>query len=446
MTSSKRTPWFVAVFFSLLPQVVGAAPADKIPLTWSVQAAVSYALAHNPDSRAALQRIMAAEADLKAAHSAFYPQLGIAVEYSRTNNPMYSFGNILNQGMFTNSIDFNDPGTTDSLQAKGILQYRLYNGGRDVAAVDAAENRGHASTLDNEAVRLQLEYNVVRAFCSIVQAGEVVLARQSALEAISASLAVARARFEEGSLLQEEVLNLEVQQSRAQEQLIQARHSLSLAQRGFLRLLGIRGEKVQLDPQASPIQEIPADPDIDKRPELKSMAAQIKMLEAMVRQAKGGYAPTADLFGSYQAEKGTELDDGSGTSWTTGIRLNYTLFNGGRTGAEVERAEANLREAREQLHKLELAFNLEKEQAVLALNQEEQRLKVTQKMVASARESARLSRFRFKEGVVLSSELIDTENRLTDALLSHSLATASRKIAVADLRRAVGLHQFSQGK
>ena len=416
-----------------------------LPATWSVRAAVQYALAHNPDTRAAVERISAAEADLKAARAALYPQLGVAAEYSRTNNPMYSFGNILNQGVFSTAIDFNDPGTTDTLQAKGVVEYRIYNGGRDWAAIEAAENHGQASRLENEAVRLQLEFKVVKAFCTIVQAGEVVTARQSALEAISASLAVAQARFDEGSLLREEMLNLEVQQSRAQEQLIQARHSLSLAQRAFLRLLGLQGQQVSLDPQATPAQEIPATTETGKRPELKALAAQIKAREAMVRQARGGALPTADLFGAYQVDKGLELDEGSGNSWATGVRLNYTLFNGGRTGAEVERAEAQLRETRERLRNLELAFDLEMEQAVLALQQEEQRLKVTTKMVESARESARLSRLRFMEGLVLSSELIDTENRLTDALLSHSLARASRKIAIADLRRAAGLPQFSQG-
>jgi len=426
MTSCKRTPWFILILLTLFPWASAAATAEDIPTKWSVQSAVSYALAHNPDTRAALERIAAADADLQLARSAFYPQVGVGLEYNRTDNPMYSFGNILNQGVFSNNMDFNDPGTTDTLKAKAIVQYRVYNGGRDQAGVDAAQNQSQASGQQNKAIRLQLEYSVVRAFCRIVQADEVIAARQSALKAITASLAVARARYDEGSLLQEEVLNLEVQQARAQEQLIRAEHSLRLAQRGFLRLLGLKEAPVILDPQASPVQEIPGDPSIDRRAELKAI--------------------TADLVGSYQLEKGTALDEGSGNSWSAGLRLNYTLFNGGRTGAEVERAQAQLREAREQFHKLELAFNLEKEQALLSLNQEEQRLKVTQKMIRSARESARLSRLRFKEGIVLSSELIDTENRLTDALLSHSLARASRKIAIADLRRAVGLHQFFQGK
>lgn len=436
----------LALLLFLLHQPPSFSFAGQIaePTRWSVREAVRYAMDHNPDVRAAVERIGAADADIKAAKAAFYPQLGVSAEYSRTNNPMYSFGNILNQGMFTNSIDFNDPGTTDTLQTKATLHYRLYNGGHDEAALAAANERGKAAEHERAAVRLRLAFEVVRAYCTIVQAAETVRARQSALDAVEASLAVARARFEEGSLLKEDLLNLEVQQSRAQEQLIQAQHGEQLAQRGLLHLLGRTGNSMQLDPKPGPDQEIPVERDIRNRPELIGMTAVVKASEALVRQARSGSYPTADAFGSYQVDKGTELDEGSGNSWTAGVRLNYTLFDGQRATAAAQRAEAQLREARERQRKMELAFNLEKEQAVLALNQEEERLKVTGKMVESATESARLARLRFKEGVLLASELIDTENRLTDARLSHSLATASRKIAIADLRRAVGLPQFEE--
>jgi len=429
----------------LSPQTLPAGEQESPPSRWTVREAALYALHHNPDAGTALERIKEADADIKLAKAAFYPQIGVSSEYSRTNNPMYSFGNILNQGMFTDAIDFNDPGTTDTLQTKASVQYRFYNGGHDKAALDAADERGRAAEHGQAAVRARLEFEVVRTFCTIVQATDTVRARQSALEAIETSLAVARARFEEGSLLKEDLLNLEVQQARTQEQTIQAQHGLSLAQRGFLHLLGLSGNTASVDPAAGPEQEIPAERDPRNRPELAAMAAMIKAQEAQVRQARAGYWPTADAFGSYQVDKGTELADGSGNSWTTGVRLNYTLFNGGQTAAATERAEAQLRAAREQQRKMELAFNLEMEQAVLALHQEEERLKVTGKMVASATESARLARIRFKEGVLLASELINTENRLTEAKLSHTLAIAARKIAIADLRRTVGLRQFNQG-
>ena len=81
-------------------------------------------------------------------------------------------------------------------------------------------------------------------------------------------------------------------------------------------------------------------------------------------------------------------------------------------------------------------------QAGLFLDETKQRLQVTEKMVEQAEESAQLSRERFKEGVILSSDLIDVENRLTEAQVRNTVARASHRIAIADLRRAIGLKQF----
>lgn len=427
-----------------IPAALAAGDTPPLPARWTGREAVRYALAHNPDIGAAVERMRAADADLQLARAALYPQLGLNAEYNRTNNPMYSFGNILNQGMFNDTIDFNNPGTTDTLQGKATVHYRLYNGGHDQAAIDAADERGKMSRHDHEAVRNRLEGEVVRAFCTIAQSEEVLRARQSAVAAITASLAVARARCEQGSLLREEILNLEVQQANSQERRVQAQHGLDLARRAFLHLLGLSGAAVSIAPLSGPDQEIPVERDVGHRPELAGIAALVKAQEAHIRQAKAGSLPTADAFGSYQADKGTELDAGSGNSWTAGIRLQYTLYNGQQTEAAVTRAEAQWRMAKEQQRKMEMDCNLQMERAVLALRQEEERLKVTGTMVTAAAESARLARLRFKEGVLLASELIDAENRLTDAQLSHTQATAARKTAIADLRWALGLRQFDQ--
>ena len=114
----------------------------------------------------------------------FIRSLISAASYGRTNNPMYSFGNILNQGEFDETIDFNDPGTTDNLNMTATINYRLYNGGRDQAGLEAAEAGETASRHELEAVRSQLGFEVVKTFFTIVQAEEILQARQSAVEAI----------------------------------------------------------------------------------------------------------------------------------------------------------------------------------------------------------------------------------------------------------------------
>jgi outer membrane protein TolC len=93
--------------------------------------------------------------------------------------------------------------------------------------------------------------------------------------------------------------------------------------------------------------------------------------------------------------------------------------------------------------KIELALNLEVQQALLDYEQAKERLLVTEKMVGVAAEVTRLSRARFKEGVILASELIDLEMRLSDAHASHLAAKAGYRVAIANLRRATGLEQFS---
>nr|WP_319395325.1 TolC family protein [uncultured Desulfobacter sp.] len=433
----------VICLYCLMSHVPFAFAQDTVPDVWTCPEAVQFALKNNPDAQIALKRIAASAAAIQEANSAFYPQLGVQAGYSRTNNPMYSFGNILNQGVFTNSIDFNDPGETDDLQFMLQLTYRIYNGGRSRAGVAAADAQKEAAMLQEEAVKRSLGFAVVKSFFNIVQAGENVSARQAAVQAIEASMRVAGARYDAGDMLKEELLNLQVQHALAGEDLIQAQHGFALSQQGFLNVLGLTGTQVTIDLAQTPLQTVPIQPDFKDRSEIKAMQFIIQAREAGIRQAKSGYYPTADAFGSYQVDKGFELGDGSGDSWMAGVRVNMNLFDGKQTAARVQQANIALDQTKDELRKMELAFGLEIRQAVLNLDQTDKRCRVTEKMVTSARESARLFRERFKAGLVLSSDLIDTENRLTEAQVRHAMANAEHRIAVANLRRACGLLQYA---
>ena len=437
----------LALFVLLLVANLNPASADTstIPNEWTPETAVKFALQNNPDTAITKQRIDAAKAAVIEANAAFYPRLDISASYQQTDNPMYSFGNILNQGEFTNDIDFNDPGTTDALTLRANLSYRVYNGGRDQAGLEAAEAAEHASLLEMNTVRSQLAYVVVKTFFTIVQAEETLQARRSAVDSIDASLAVARARYDAGDLLKADLLNLEVHELEARENLIQAQHGADLAKRAFLNLMGLEHGATKIAPNCNTEQLIPDDLDFTHRPELQKINAAIEVAEARLRQAQGGYYPTADAFAQYQVDQGYEYD-GTGNSWMAGVKINLNLFAGRQTEAKVAAANAMLAEHKELQRKLSLTIHLEMEKAKLSLEQAQQRLVVTEKMVEQAQESATLSRERFKEGLILSSELIDVENRLTDSKVRRTLARAAKRIAVADLRRAVGLDQFDSAK
>lgn len=409
---------------------------------WTAREAVIFALQNSPDSRIAAQRISAAEAQLNMAESSFRPRLNLSAGYDQTNNPIYSFGNILNQGSFDETINFNNPGRTDNLNMKAELLYRFYNGGRDEAGITAAESNQRSNEMDRRTTYQQLGYEVVKAFQRISQAQDQVAARKAELDAIKASLDVAVARYEAGDLLKAEMLNFEVQKSRASENLIVSQHQLELSKKIFLNLLGLEQGTALIDNQTDEQQTVPTSASYQQRPETASLQAQLARAEAELQQSQGLKYPTLDGFASYQYDYGY-INDGSGNSWAAGVKLNYNLYDGQNAQAETAAKKAAYQSIKEQLTKLQLAINLQIQEAELNYNQALERQSVTEQMVQVARESAHLSRERFKEGLILSSDLIEVELRLTDALVRQSAAKANYVIAIASLRRAAGLQQFS---
>ena len=430
------------VLISALPVHGMAAERVEPPEVWTSREAVIFGLKNSPDSRIALQRIAAAQAAQAEADALLkHPLVDLSAFYGQTNNPLLSFGNILNQGAFSNDIDFNSPGQTDNLNLKAELTYRFYNGGRDQAQVDSAESSYLASKAGLTEVQHQLGYEIVKAFYYIVQAQDQLEARQAELEAIDSSLEVARARFEAGDLLKTEVLNFEVQKARTSENLIIAQHQKDLADKSFLNLLGLETGNVEISIEDENLLTAPAAEDRRERPELARISAALQGAEAELRRTRGNRLPTFDGFASYQYDYGW-INDGSGDSWAAGVKVNYNLWDGRRDAAEIVRKEAEYQALAEQLEKLKLAINLDIEEAQLNYQQALKRRSVTDKMVEVAQESAQLSRERFKEGVLLSSDVLDAEVRLTDTLVRQSAARANHRMATANLRRALGFQQY----
>jgi outer membrane protein len=440
----KITAWSaLPVFCVFLAFCDNLAAADQNqPDQWTARTAVDFALANSPDTTVMQLRLDQNQNLINLAKAAHYPIIILSSEYSYTNNPMYSFGNILNQGEFDNTIDFNDPGATDNLQAKAEIRYRIYNGGQDQAGERSAEAQVAQAAFRLQQIQQKLAYEVVRAYHSVIQAGDMVKVHQEALTAISAAVAVGKARFDAGDLLQQDLLNLELQEARASENLIRSRHELALSKRTFLNLVGLSEGSVVINPADDGNQVIPSDLNYRQRPEIQQFDAMEKEAEAALQKAKGASLPTLDGFASYQIEHGFDLD-GTGDSWMAGVRGSYTIFDGKRSTTEQTIATIKLQEIRQLRHQTELALNLDLQQAQLELQQADERLRVTEKMVAVAEEAARLSRERFQEGVILASDLIDLETRLGDAQAHHLAAQGGYRVAIANLRRAVGLQQFT---
>ncbi len=428
---------FVAIALALLsPTLFAAASAP-----WTLASAVAEAKSASPDAAIARERVNAARAMLAQASATDWPQLSLKAGYAQTDNPMQAFGMILGQRAFNSGIDFNNPGRVDNLNVTLALGYNLYSGGRDRARKSAARGMAEAAEIERTAALEQLAAEVARAYFRIRQARENVDAMEAAAAAMEASDRVAGLRFEAGQLIRSEALNLKVQLARIRERLLEARHQSALAARQFLFLLG-REEAgpvvLASDDAAASAFAAPDAPSIGSRVELQAMRRRIAAAEKNLLAARRSRMPAVNAFASYQHDQGWQRN-GDGRSWMAGVQAELPLFDGPLTSGRISQAQAELAQARAGLRRLELALGLELEQARLAHQLAREQLDVTSTLVAQADEAARINRERFEKGSVLSSELIDVETRLTEARMRRAVASASERIAAAELRRAAGL-------
>jgi len=409
--------------------------------SWTLERAVEQAIAANPDARIARSRIAAADAGIEQARSAFLPHVQVGSDYVWTDNPVRVFGAALNQGEFDFGFDFNDPPAADNLNVNAMVLFPLYRGGSSAAGREGAEARLAASRHQDEAVRRILELETARAFFTVRKTREFVRAAEGAVQAFESNVEIARKRYAAGTALKTDVLDVEVRLAGAREDLVRAKNANTLARRAMRNLLAIEDEEVEIAAVA-PVLQIPDPTSAPIRPELAAAAERRAMVEASERGARAGRLPRVDAFGRYDVNRGWEFD-GSGNNYAAGVQLKWTVWDGKRTSGLVHETRAELDAAVEQERKLRLAVDLELAEARLGLREAEERLAVTAKTTSQAEESAELTRARFEQGLALATQVIDAETALMAARVRRAEAEADREIAVAALRKALGLPLLS---
>jgi outer membrane protein TolC len=117
-------------------------------------------------------------------------------------------------------------------------------------------------------------------------------------------------------------------------------------------------------------------------------------------------------------------------NWEVGVNMALNLFDGGRASAGEARARAEAEATRAELADLEERIRLE------VLNAEAS-VEVSGRALEAATESRRVAADRYREGVILSSELLDAEVALLRAGLDRTQALAAQHLAAAALDRAL---------
>jgi len=403
---------------------------------------VSTALKASPDVRAASARLEAARAAVTEATSAYYPQIGLAGNWVRTDNPPQAFFMSLNQRQASLQKDFNHPGDTENVRSSVTAQWRLYDGGRREADRSVSSLGSLAADYTLASVRNDLAYQVTRAFYGILEARDFAKVREHSLKSLTETLRVASERQRAGSALKSDVLNTEVALSQVKEDLIRALNGVELAVAALntavghdmLTLADVASLPADL-PFLGSTNVIPAT--VETRPEWGAVDAQVRQAEAGAARARREFRPTVSAFGSLDWDR-ESFSAGPERSYLAGVAVELNVFDGFRTRAGVARAAAGVVAARAEADKLRRALQLDLLQARLNEREARERLDAAGKTLASAEESLRITRERYRQGAADLNDLMMAEVGWTSVQARHTAAHYDCLMARANVKRAGG--------
>lgn len=424
-------------FVLILMFVAVVATAMGAPL--SLEEAAQMARERAPMVRIAGEQVQEAAARAAQARAAFLPMVRLNSGYTTSDNAVNVFMFALNQGEFQLAGDLNNPDRADNFQATAQVAINLFNGGRDWAIWRAARAAARGSDFARQATEDEIILGVTRAYLGLLTAQEFVRASETAVNAYASTEQVMTSRVNNGTALKTDLLNVQVEKAQAEERLLQSRNALALAKEGLRLAIGLDSLSVsefQLLDEVKLSEPGAVAPAM--RPEVAARDAFADAARREYRAAWGGLMPSVSAFASVDHYKGWEFD-GSNNSWTAGLTLSWSVFDGFLTSSTIKEKRARMRAAEEGARLARLQTSVELTSAANSLKEATERVAVMQRAVALAGEGADLTRQRFEQGLVLTSHVIDAENNLVQAEVGLAQAKADRLIAIATLRRALSL-------
>jgi outer membrane protein TolC len=251
-------------------------------------------------------------------------------------------------------------------------------------------------------------------------------------------------RYQAGQASEFDVLRAKVQLANANPPLLQARQTSDLALSFFKNMLGLPQESlIELDGQLSfqPIEanlEDATQKSLLQRPELRSLDIQRQMALKSLAIAKAGNKPSLVGVANYLYENPWYSQRKWDTDWNFTFSLNFPLFDGFATRSKVNQAKSDLNQLDIGGKELKEGIKLEVKQAVTSLDLAKETILSQQETVNQAKESLRIAKVQYAQGIITSLEEMDAELALTFAQINYLQALTDYLRAQAQYNKAVG--------
>jgi outer membrane protein TolC len=421
--------------FPTTPQEVQVTGTQPLTLAQVIE----LARRNNKTLQSSLLVLEANQASLRAEQASLLPNLNLESSLTRSGNANLIGEARQNLGQPNDSTNFN---------ANLTLGYTLFTSGQRTARIRAAEERVRNQELEVERQSEEVRLSITRAYYVLQQADENVRINASAVENARASLRDAEALERAGVGTRFDVLTSQVNLAQALTRLTQARAQQQTNGRQLAALLSV--------PQV--VNIVAADPvrvaglwnqtleqsiilAFKNRPELQQDLIQrnINEQERRLTLAQGG--PQVSLVGRYGLTDRFDDSNRASDDYSVSVQASLSLYDGGARRATAAAQKANVAAAEVAFSQRRDQIRFDVEQAFFELRSNFDNIQTAEAALVQARDALRLARLRFQAGVGTQTDVIRSENDLTQQEGNRVNAIIQYNTSLAQLQRAVTSRQ-----
>lgn len=417
-----------------VPAVTPAPVPDTLKKPITLDQALQIAFKNSPDIQAALSQVENYRGVVDQARAMFNPTF--SVQASTTfQGPITTIQST--NGGSTSMIASPDKEASLSVTLPLDVSHQLKY------SSDIAKYNFQIQYLSMVSVSEQLIVDVKNAYYELLRnCGQKAVA-QAAVDSAGARLENIKAKFEEGAAPKYDVTSAEVELDNYNQELMTAQNNVNLAQASLNQILGVDvnypTQIVSIDvPITINLVDIPKSVKTAyaHRPEVKAAQSQVTLSQTNVKLQRTGLLPSLSLSGGPNYDFTPTGYTSNNFSWSAGVILSMSIWDGGVTKAKVRQAKAGVQNSIATLNQQKLAVAKEVRQYALNLQNAALRTQTTAHAVSLAEDALSIANDRYNAGVAVLVEVTNAQSQLSQARFNYVDALYDYAIALAQLQRA----------
>jgi outer membrane protein len=431
-----------ALTFALLALVCAPLPAapapdeTPVPDSLDLKTAIGFAIDANFSIRQARERIKQQEGVVIEIRARALPNVGANGYYQHNDK----------------EIAQTTPPSDKYWAINLTATQTLFAGGGVHSAIASADLTRDAALLELKEVINDALLTVRTNYYDVLLNREKIKVQEQNVDLLRQQLKNVSDRYEAGTVSSFDKLQAEVALANAQVPLITARNDYRLAIESLRQSLGFTNKRREFSQKVPEIlgtlDYTPSKFDLEtsfhaalnNRPDLQSLVKLTEASERTVTTARSNYYPNLQVFGGWELRKGgSDTFSDSPDGFLLGLQSQWNIFDGGATQGRVSQARSLARQSKLTETEAQLNVEVDVRRAYSSWQEATELADASQKVVAQAEEAVRLATARYDAGTATQLEVLQAQVALTTARTNQLQAYYNYNIAVAALRKAMGL-------